>query len=311
MDLELNADQSAILEAVDALLAQQAGAARAIALQPKGDYDWELDAALREAGFASAAREQSTGPLEAALIVDAAVRAAGVVAIGAEALVAPGTSERELATPIALATSDSAGPVRFAAHARTLLVAHEDEARAVPLEAGDVEAVRSNFGYPMGRIRPDVLSGGDPLGAGSGARMRRWWRAALAVEAAGTMSAALAETVSYTKERRQFGRAIGSFQGVQHRLANLAIQVEGSRWLAYEAVYKGAPEEAVAVAAAYALDAAGDVFVDTHQLTGAIGFTREHDLHVFSMRLQSLRLELGGVSGHSRALARARWGAKS
>ncbi len=53
--------------------------------------------------------------------------------------------------------------------------------------------------------------------------------------------------------------------------------------------------------------AAGRVFVETHQFTGAMGFTREHDLHVWSMRLQALRLEAGGVGGHRRAVAEARW----
>jgi alkylation response protein AidB-like acyl-CoA dehydrogenase len=121
------------------------------------------------------------------------------------------------------------------------------------------------------------------------------------------MRAALDYTVDYLKQRRQFGRAIGSFQAVQHRLAGCAIAVEGSRWLAYEAAYKGAPAELAATAAAYAMQAAGRVFAETHQLSGAIGFTREHDLHVWSMRLQALRLELGGVGGHRRAVATARW----
>ncbi|MFP6660304.1 MAG: acyl-CoA dehydrogenase, partial [Myxococcota bacterium] len=63
-----------------------------------------------------------------------------------------------------------------------------------------------------------------------------------------------------------------------------------------------------AVAASFAIEAAERVFADTHQLSGAIGFTHEHDLHVWSMRLQALRLELGGLSAHSREVARLRWG---
>jgi hypothetical protein len=63
-----------------------------------------------------------------------------------------------------------------------------------------------------------------------------------------------------------------------------------------------------ATAAAYCLDTAGLVFTETHQLSGAIGFTREHDLHVWSMRLMALRVELGGVAAHRRAIAEARWG---
>ena len=137
--------------------------------------------------------------------------------------------------------------------------------------------------------------------------MRNWWRVALAAEAAGTMGAALHVTVEYLKERRQFGRALGAFQAVQHRLAECAVLVEGARWLAFEAAWHGAPGEASAIAAASATAAAGRVFHETHQLSGAIGFTREHDLHVWSMRLQALRLELRGVRGHRRAIAEARW----
>jgi hypothetical protein len=48
---------------------------------------------------------------------------------------------------------------------------------------------------------------------------------------------------------------------------------------------------------------------EVHQLSGAIGYTTEHDLHVWSMRLQALRLELGGAGAQLRALARERWGA--
>jgi alkylation response protein AidB-like acyl-CoA dehydrogenase len=122
------------------------------------------------------------------------------------------------------------------------------------------------------------------------------------------MSSALAQTVAYLKERRQFGRTIASFQAVQHRLADCAVRVEGSRWLVYEAAYQRAPEEATACAAAYALESARQIFRETHQLSGAIGFTREHDLHVWSMRLHALGSELSGVTGHRRALASARWG---
>ena len=128
------------------------------------------------------------------------------------------------------------------------------------------------------------------------------------MEAVGAMSGALHQCVEYLKERRQFGRTVASFQGVQHRLAECAISVEGSRWLVNEAAYHGAPEEASAVAASFALQAAEQIFAETHQLSGAIGFTHEHDLHVWSMRLQALRLELGGIGAQAREVSRVRWG---
>ena len=145
------------------------------------------------------------------------------------------------------------------------------------------------------------------MGAGSGAALREAWRLGLAAETVGAMDAALMQTVEYLKARRQFGRTIGSFQAVQHRLAECAIEVEASRWLVREAAGVADRREAVCVAAAFALAAAGRVFAETHQLSGAIGFTREHDLHVWSMRLHALRQELGGVQGHREAIVHERW----
>jgi alkylation response protein AidB-like acyl-CoA dehydrogenase len=162
-----------------------------------------------------------------------------------------------------------------------------------------------NEAKPIAELRAT----GDCLGPQAAQAMTNWWRLALAVEAVGTMDAALQHTVAYVKQRRQFGRAIGSFQAIQHRLSLCAIQVEASRWLAREAAYHGAQTEAVAAAAAFALHAADQIFTEAHQMSGAIGFTCEFDLHVWSMRLLALRQELNGVSGARRALVEARWGA--
>jgi alkylation response protein AidB-like acyl-CoA dehydrogenase len=309
MDYTPSQDQQAILEAIEALLASHAGAPRAIELNKKGEYDTALDAALSEAGFLEIALGDETGPLEAALLVEGVAKAAGVVSTAASALVAPAVAGRSLPGPIALARRGGSGLVRFAPHARSLLVDAGDEARWVELAAGDVSPVRSNFGYPIGRLRAAALEGGTALGRGTGEKLRNWWRVALAVEAAGTMRAALDYTVAYLKQRKQFGRAIGSFQAVQHRLAECAILVEGSRWLALEAAYQRAPAEGSATAAAFAIASARQVFAEMHQLSGAIGFTHEHDLHVWTMRLQALKLELDGAAGHQRAIAQARWGA--
>jgi alkylation response protein AidB-like acyl-CoA dehydrogenase len=307
VDFDPSEEQRAILESVEALLARHAGPRRAIELAAKGEYDTALDRALADAGFAEIARSDGAGPLEAALVVESIARAAGVVAAGAGMLVAPQVAGSALAGPVALARAGDAAPIRFGAHARTLLLLDGGEARALDLPPGTGEPVRSNFGFPAGRIDAAALRGGASLGRGSGERLAAWWRVALAAELVGCMRACLAVTVEYVSKRRQFGRPIGSFQGVQHRLAECAVLVEGSGWLAREAAWLGAPAEAAATAAAQASAAAARVFTDTHQFTGSMGFTREHDLHVWSMRLQALRLELGGVGAHRRAVAEARW----
>lgn len=311
MNLELDEDQQEILGALAKLLERHAGPARAAFLARESGYDFELDQALAEAGFDRAMDpERLTGALEAALIVEAVARAAGVSGLAAAALVAPATTGRSLEGPIALGSGRRDAPLRFALQARHLLWLEGDEARLTRLEPGDVEPVDSNFGFPLGRVAPRAFEASESLGAGSGERMQSWWRLALALETVGAMSAALEQTVAYLKLRKQFGRTIASFQAVQHRLADCAVRVEGSRWLAYEAADKQAPTEASACAAAHAIESARLISRETHQLSGAIGFTHDHELHVWSMRLHALGAEQGGVAGHRRALARSRWGAR-
>ena len=283
MNFQLSVEQQTIVDAVRKIVATHAGPDAARSTK----YNGALDAALAEAGYLEASG------LEAALICEQIARAAGLVSYGAQALLpvdAPG--------PVALALGD--GPVRYGAQAKTLMIAEGATTRVRALEAGEAKPVASVFGYPLAEVPRD---GGELLDVD----IRSWWRVALAAELAGTMKAALDFTVDYVKERKQFGKAIGSFQALQHRLAEATVMVEASRLLTYEAAWKNAEPEAAAVAAAYSAAAAKRVFFEVHQQSGSIGFTREHDLHVWSMRLQTLRLEMNGVSAHRRAVAEARW----
>ena len=240
---------------------------------------------------------------EAALVIEQVSKAAGVVSIAANAMVLPGLGlDAKKVTALA---DDLSAPLRFAGDASQVLSVGEDRVSRLELAAGDAERVPSAFVYPFGRIDASKLRQ-SPVTVSAG-RARELWRLALAAECVGTMAGALELTVEYVKNRRQFGRAIGSFQAVQHRLSLCAVQVEGARYLTYEAAHRRDDGESIATAAAYAASAARLVHTETHQLTGALGFTREHDLHVWSMRLCALRIELGGATGHRKALVRERW----
>jgi alkylation response protein AidB-like acyl-CoA dehydrogenase len=304
VDYELNEDQRAVVASVTSLLEQHAGPKRAIALAQHGAYDHDLHEALREAGFLNVAQEFDL--LAAVLVIEAVARHAGTVSFGASAIILPSVYEQSDGLPCAVA-SRAAEPMRYAQAAKHVIFLGGDEASIAALSAGDVAPVASSFGFPIGRLNRDVTGGSVSLGANSGARARTLARIALSAECVGTMDGALDLTVRYVTERRQFGRAIGSFQAVQHRLAMLKVSVEAARYLTYEAAFSADAEQA-ALAAAQATAAAQKVHAETHQLTGAIGFTREHDLFIWSMRLQALRLELGGTSEHRRELARTRWG---
>jgi alkylation response protein AidB-like acyl-CoA dehydrogenase len=214
---------------------------------------------------------------------------------------------RALSAPIALVSASDPAPVRFAAHARTWIVDRGDAAELITVEPGLAEAVKTQFMVPLGRI-PRPLPAGESLGAGSGERLRALWRLALAAQALGAMRAAFDLTLDYVKRRRQFGRPIGSFQVIQHRLAECFILIEGGRWLTYESAAGGAPAENSALAAAQVLTSADRIFREMHQFSGAMGFTDDHRLHLWTMPLQALRLELGGPGAHARAAARCRWG---
>jgi alkylation response protein AidB-like acyl-CoA dehydrogenase len=109
--------------------------------------------------------------------------------------------------------------------------------------------------------------------------------AALACEAVGAADRALERTVEYVKQREQFGRAIGSFQAVKHRLADVYVQVQAARSAAYYAAWATVHGERVGgVALAQALEALRDSAAEGIQLHGGIGFTWEHEAHLYFKR---------------------------
>lgn len=119
---------------------------------------------------------------------------------------------------------------------------------------------------------------------------------ARSVQMAGALERVLAYALGYANERVQFGRPIGKFQAVQHLLAVLAGQVAAASAAADAAVEASAdaPEEfAIAAAKARIGEAAGKGAEIAHQVHGAMGFTREHNLHYSTRRLWSWRDEFG------------------
>jgi alkylation response protein AidB-like acyl-CoA dehydrogenase len=114
-------------------------------------------------------------------------------------------------------------------------------------------------------------------------------------------------TVEYTKKRVQFGRTIASFQAVKHRLADLHVRVEAMRVAAEYAALalgdaSGDAAEAVATAGAYVDDAFAFVCGEALQLHGGIGFTWEHDVHLFSRRAKVNQVLYGDGAWHRERL---------
>jgi alkylation response protein AidB-like acyl-CoA dehydrogenase len=124
-------------------------------------------------------------------------------------------------------------------------------------------------------------------------------------EMVGGAQAALDMAVNYAKERVQFNRPIGSFQAIQHHCANMVSDVDGSRFVTYKAAWKvseGLPATFdVAVAKAWTGAAYGRVTLLGHQIFGAVGFTMDHDMHLYYRRAKAGDI-LFGDSAFQRAI---------
>jgi alkylation response protein AidB-like acyl-CoA dehydrogenase len=133
-------------------------------------------------------------------------------------------------------------------------------------------------------------------------------RVALALEAIGVARWCLGATVEHLKTRVQFGKAIGSFQALQHRAADLAVLLESAAATASYAAWTVAdsPGELPAMAPlalATCADATYRIAAETIQLHGGIGFTWEHDAHLYFKRATTTKLLLGEPHEQRRLLA--------
>ena len=127
-------------------------------------------------------------------------------------------------------------------------------------------------------------------------------------EMVGGAQAALDMAVNYAKERVQFGRPIGSFQAIQHHCANMVMDVTGSRFITYKAAWKvseGLPAAAdVAIAKTWTSEAYGRVTLLAHQIFGAIGFTMDHDIHLYYRQAKAGDIIFGGADFQREIVAR-------
>jgi alkylation response protein AidB-like acyl-CoA dehydrogenase len=152
----------------------------------------------------------------------------------------------------------------------------------------------------MGQLRARIKL--TPLADENTAIVRKWLRVALAAEASGLLHAAIATAVEHLTLRKQFGRPLGTFQALRHRMAECTVLAGGVRWLALKAAGTGDEGDA-ALAAMHAQDSATRVIYDVHQMLAAMGMTLEHPLHLWTYRLKALLSELGGRGGQARAVA--------
>jgi len=121
--------------------------------------------------------------------------------------------------------------------------------------------------------------------------------ALICAEMVGGAEHQLAATAEYVKQRVQFDRPLGSFQAVQHHLADMFTLVQGSRWTSYQAIErldrKVPAEREITIAKAFTSDACQRVAALAHQLHGGVGVDMENDLHYYFRRAKAMELRFG------------------
>src|SRR5215831_11167726 len=244
---------------------------------------------------------------------------AGGTLTGAVGL-APGIRATAAGATGTLVIDGSCGPVPGAGLADVLILpaardGEDGDRRWVVVDAADVEITQLDsldLTRQAGRVRADQLSvppdrvlGGLPPGA-----VTSLAAVLLAAEACGIADWAVTTAADYAKIRHQFGRPIGQFQAVKHRCAwmlTAAEQAAAAAWDAARAVEAGSlgpgGEFAGGVAALIAVDAAVSCAHECIQVLGGIGYTWEHDAHLYYRRALSLRALLGGSGDWAQRVA--------
>jgi alkylation response protein AidB-like acyl-CoA dehydrogenase len=141
-------------------------------------------------------------------------------------------------------------------------------------------------------------------------RALEWATAALCAEMIGGAQKVLEESTEYAKTRHQFGKPIGIYQAVSHKLADMLVLSESGRSATYYAAWAveaDAPDRSLAssMAKAYVSDAYRKVAGDGIQVHGGIGFTWEHDMHLYFKRAKASEVTLGDATYHRELVAQS------
>ena len=157
---------------------------------------------------------------------------------------------------------------------------------------------------PSSSVLGEVNKGWDTV-----EKVLAWGAVGKCAEMCGGSQQVLDMTIEYLKQRVQFGRPIGSFQALQHHCAEMATDVDSSRYVTYQAAWRlseGMPAaREVSTAKAWVSDAYRRVCALAHQCHGAIGFTKEHNMQLYSRRAKAAELAFGDSDLHLESVARA------
>jgi alkylation response protein AidB-like acyl-CoA dehydrogenase len=326
MNFDFSDDQQAIKRTAKELLAERFKPERVRELAEAGDYDETAWKELSELGWpgifvAEDHGGQGLGTVELVILMEElgyalaplpflSNAAAGLVleAAGSDEQKErwlPGIASGEARGTVGIVKDGEAKLVPDADSASVILLLGHDGATIVEPGQAEIEPVATmDATRRFSRVRAGE---GDPL---EGDRIPGISRAAVAVaaELTGVAQRAMEMAVDYARERKQFGRPIGSYQAVSHRCAQMLLETEGARSGSYYAAWAADAEPetlplAACMAKAYASDAGWRVCTSSLQVHGGIGFTWEHDLHFLLKRAKVDAVLYGSAREHRDSVA--------
>jgi alkylation response protein AidB-like acyl-CoA dehydrogenase len=179
-----------------------------------------------------------------------------------------------------------------------------------PLKTLDMTRRWSEIRFERVQLDEDALMGAPHTAWPLLKRAMEWGTAALCAEMVGGAQKVLETSTEYAKTRQQFGKPIGIYQAVSHKLADMLVLSESSRSATYYSAWTveaDAPDRALAasMAKAYVSDAYRKVAGDGIQVHGGIGFTWEHDMHLYFKRAKASEVTLGDPTYHRELVAQA------
>jgi alkylation response protein AidB-like acyl-CoA dehydrogenase len=326
MNFDFTDDQQAIKRTAHDLLANRFKMERVRELAEAGKYDDEAWKELCELGWPGIFIDeeyggQGLGAVELIILMEElgyalapvpflSNAAAGLLiqAAGSEEQKQrwlPGIATGEALGAAGLVRGDEAKLVPDGDSAEIIVLCAEGGVTVVPRSDADVEPVAtmdSTRRYARVRAGGGEALEGEP-GPGIGAGLL-----AVSAELTGVAQHAMEMAVEYARDRKQFGRAIGAYQAVSHRCAQMLLETEGSRSASYYGAWTvdaepDSLELAASMAKAYASDAGWRVCSSSLQVHGGIGFTWEHDLHFFLKRAKVDALLWGSSAEHRERIA--------
>ena len=316
MYFDLNDEQMAIRETAKEFLASRFKPAKVRELAESRSYDDDLTKQIVDLGWTGIAIPeehggQGLGMVELAVLCEqtgyACAPSPFVGTAGAGLLLAGGSDEQRAEWLPKLASGEATGGfgrtgLLFAdSPAADVLVALDGDGATLASGGEPVEAIDATRGYGKDVTLGDALSG-DVAAAADRLTV------AIAAELTGIAQKAMEMALEYARERQQFDRPIGAYQGVGHRCASMLQDVEEARSLTYYAAWTADAEPeslplAAAMAGSRAADAAWDVTTSSLQVFGGIGFTWEHDLQFWLKRGRTMGRLLGTPGAHRARVA--------